>query len=123
MKFTFGGIVYRIEFERNRRKATTTDKGLSPSRMTTVRIYEDVPGTLPGKLFREASSVCAVVDHFEVEKGRVGALRQVSRTVSKGFRTALWNAYVNRFPPKPRKTPSNVLQFPTKGVESGTITL
>jgi hypothetical protein len=112
MEFKFNGDNYEIEFSRNRRAKNTTDKGLPPSRLTTVRIIKSQPDKLPGEIYREASSACSVLDPFNAEKGRLAALRVITPTLSKGFRAAMWNAYINRKPKPKSKTPSNVIPFP-----------
>jgi hypothetical protein len=94
MKFNYDGKSYVIEFERQRRKALLN--GAAPSRLTTARVVDITAGTLPGKVYREVSSACAVVDQFNYEKGRIAALRLLSLTLDKGFKKAMWTAYINR---------------------------
>ncbi len=95
MKFTYESVVYAIEFERERRKGQV-QPGAPLSRLTTVRLVEITPGVIPGKVYREATSACAVVDSFNLEKGRIAALRLLSLTLTKGFKHAMWTAYINR---------------------------
>lgn len=94
MKFSYNGANYEIEFTRERRKLKIKD--LAPSRITTVTIYRTTPGKLPGEVVRTGFSTCSYLDNFRKESGRLKALKNVSRTLDKPFKRALWDAYLNR---------------------------
>ena len=102
MRFNYDGIDYVIEFQRELKpRKIQTGRTLSRVVMkrypdTTVRILKSSPGALPGEVYREATVGCSVHDQFTLERGRIAALRAVSRTLETGFKQALWYAYLTR---------------------------
>lgn len=118
MKFTYNGDSYEIEFQRQRRKKQLAE-GQAPSRLTTVRIIRSQPGKLPGEIVAQTSVACSTLDNFVAERGRLAALKLVSKTFSKGFKKVLWDAYINR--PRPISKPKG--KVVEVGGESGTVSL
>lgn len=96
MRFVFDGATYELEFERNRRAKNTTEKGLAPSRLTTVRLVKSQSGKLPGEIVRTATTACSTLDKFEVERGRITALRAISKTMDRRLKEAMWTSYIQR---------------------------
>jgi hypothetical protein len=118
MKFEYDGVSYLIEFER-----TTKDrpahlayrvglvKRVPKAVQTTARILK-VTGPLKTdrELFREYTVGHHFRDKFSLEGGRKAALTMalydaptkgggkalMGKTLSKDFRTVVWNAYHNR---------------------------
>lgn len=104
MKFTVNGNEYVIEFERQFRQIHSgydhakNEPIFKRSRYpyTTVRIIENRKGAFPGKVYREATVGAHYTEAFSLEKGRLNALRLVSKTLDKPFKKALWTAYMER---------------------------
>ncbi len=107
MRFSYEGQDFSIEFERQNREVKYEDgsshgvRAPSTKPHTTVRLII-TPPTIEGVVsaghivFRTATVGCWHKDRFSLEKGRIHALRAVGRTLTKGFRTAMWAAYTNR---------------------------
>lgn len=100
MKFKYNGTEYLIEFERQYRQIRSgydeqkQEQIFKQSRYpyTTAKIL-----TLPDKkVFREATVGAHYKEAFTLEKGRLNAMRLISRTLDKGFKKAFWEAYVSR---------------------------
>lgn len=106
MKFTFEGKTYVIEFQRRKKQYTRFDyeTGLdipyeSTYPYTTVTLFEVNPDhALDKKLFRTATVGCWYGDTYNLEKGRVRAMRLITITLPKPMKTALWKAYHDRWP-------------------------
>lgn len=106
MIFNYGGDEFRIEFERTKKPITVPDQFIVgefvtvPSRhpYTTVRILQKDRPTGNYKIHRTATVGCWKQDPFNLEAGRVGALRLVSKgkSLSKEFKAVMWETYINR---------------------------
>jgi hypothetical protein len=117
MRFTFEGVDYSIGFERFRKLVTRYVDGKAVEKMsdhpyTTVSIYKVTTGADGKRLYTRVRMATVgpfknvdpetgkvIYDTFYKEGGRLAALRSVSRTygkAEKGFKQALWSAYLNR---------------------------
>ena len=102
MKFEHEGNMYSLDFQRERKPVVVgaTPEGepvQAPSLYpyTTVVLWRKMKdGTL--ELFRTATVGCWHGEYFTLEKGRLQALRLVSKTLSKELKKKMWAAYMNR---------------------------
>lgn len=102
MRFQFAGDTYSLEFSRQHRTVSVTRNGKvervrSKYPFTTASL-ESV-GKLGTKSVVIASHTvgCAPTDKYSNAEGRLAALRGLTDKIdSKGLRTAMWQAYVNR---------------------------
>ena len=110
MRFDFEGKTFAIDFERQRPRVhlpypiqrsqgnvvRVCQEARYPS--TTVNILE-VRQDLPARewsIYRTATVGCWHRDHFNRERGRLNALKLVTRTIPDGMKPRLWNAYLSR---------------------------
>jgi hypothetical protein len=61
---------------------------------TTVTIFRDRDNAIPGEVFRTATVACHHRESYSPEQGRLNALRLVSKTLDKEFKTLLWETYM-----------------------------
>lgn len=97
MRFSYDGHEYSISFKRETKDITRFNGEVVKSRfpITTVTLSKKT-GDKQYELVREASVKTSKGDEFTFEKGRLAALRSVSRTLDKPFKKALWKAYISR---------------------------
>lgn len=113
MRFRLDDSVFRIVFRRERKDVEyTTPDGqrattLSKNPFTTVFVYRDKDGALPGEVFRTATVGCSTSDTYTAEEGRKAALRAISKTLDKPFKRELWGAYILRPRPKSVQKPAS----------------
>lgn len=104
MKFEFDGKLYTIEFSRKQREYVRHDPktGLDHSYestypYTTATIVESDPKRpLDKKSFRTATVGCYHADKFNLEKGRIRALRLITITLPLAMKPLMWKAYHDR---------------------------
>jgi hypothetical protein len=106
MRFKFNGDTYLIEFQREHKQVRSGydhEKGVEifvPSKYpyTTVIVWKDKADAVPGELFRTATvGAYHQEPNIKHEEGRLRVLRLVTKSISdKGFKKAMWLAYVNR---------------------------
>lgn len=90
-------------------KPTFNDKGepkvyledqdlVRPSKFpyTTVKLWAQVDGAAKPELKRSATVGAHHTEEFNVERGRLIALRQITKTITKDLKRAMWKAYLNR---------------------------
>lgn len=104
MRFEYEGSTYLIEFMRKNKtvrvgvNASGDDVwGISRFPYTTVIIWKLIPNSELRELVRTATVGCHHGDEYSPEKGRVNALRLVTKTLEKPFYTKMWQAYTGRF--------------------------
>ena len=102
MKFTFDGAVFLLEFSRERKPVVVESRTgftFAPSTYpyTTTTLWKIVPGS-PPELYRTATVGCWFKERgkFTLEKGRLHALRVMSKTLTPDFKEVMWKAYINR---------------------------
>lgn len=103
MRFEHKGKLYALEFSRDYRQISYKE-GLtvrSERPYTTVTILEitepDKRVQSIRKVYRTATVGCWHKEPvFTLEKGRLHALRAVSKSVDKDFKRAMWDAYQKR---------------------------
>jgi hypothetical protein len=108
MKFYYEGKTYRLEFERNYQQVSVRIEGQlqkirSTYPYTSAKLYETPIGEVP-KLVLIRTVGCLPTDKYSNEKGRLFALRGLSRALNKlkypkGLIAAIWLAYRNRTKP------------------------
>lgn len=104
MKFEHNGRSYFVEFERQHKQIKQIDdlgkerEHTSTFPYTTVRLIEVVPGAKDKMIYRSATVGCWHKEGygFTKETGRLRALRDVCRTLSKEMKVKLWEAYHTR---------------------------
>jgi hypothetical protein len=113
LRFEYEGEPYAIEFSREHRKVPVVisqnydhkvvDRVDSKYPYTTARVVSITRNGTRGTVLYTATTGCATVDKFTLERGRIVALRKLTKKVSKAFRKAIWTCYQDRFPPKTKK--------------------
>lgn len=103
MRFTFNGSEYSISFNRKHKEVLRyTGEVVQSTFPYTFVTIEKVTRSEDGKIIisrdvvREASVGVLNGDSFTYEKGRLAALRSVSRTLDYDFKKAVWKAYMTR---------------------------
>lgn len=109
MKFTFSGKAYEIEFRRvvasfhlpdpfqPNVKHVVVPKSPNKTIVRLVEYEEDSLGVAtPTGVTYVAETVCKGPDRFNLEEGRVRALRILTRKLNPGMRKPLWDAYIGR---------------------------
>jgi hypothetical protein len=104
MIFEFDGKTYLIEFKREYKTRLFHDpetgeesnvKTTHP--YTTAFLYEtSKEKPLMKQLFRTATVGCWHHERYSPEKGRVRALRMITRTIPKEMKPVMWKAYHER---------------------------
>ena len=102
MRFTHNGINYVLDFQREHKPVTkvinkTVITGPSQFPYTTVTLYTRLPD---GKLevYRTATVGCHFRDRklFTLERGRLHAMRLMSKTLDVGLKQVMWLMYMGR---------------------------
>lgn len=97
MRFEFEGQKYILEFQRDFKETTVNGEIKKASKPYTtvnlVRFEDDKP-----VVHRTATVGCWHRDVYTLEKGRLGALRLMTKGngLSKEFKRVLWKAYMER---------------------------
>lgn len=117
MQYVKDGKTYDIEFRRYHRALYLPDPNLpgtnrktqstNPSTEVTIRIADATKPKVEWEVWRSAVAHCNHRDRFSLEKGRIMALRAVTRTLDKGEKPLLWKAYHERFLRKLDKEPKS----------------
>lgn len=99
MRFTFNGSEYSIEFKREFKEITRFNGEVVKSRFpyTTVTLFK---GAKKAEVAVRTATVGAFYaeKEFTHEKGRLYALRSISRSMNneRDLKKALWKAYISR---------------------------
>lgn len=104
MRFHFNNAEYSISFTRKIEPVTRYNgEVVTPKHpQTTVSISKVFRPTTEGEKTTYSEYRTATVGtfytekEFTYEKGRLAALRSVSRTIDKPFKKAMWKAYCSR---------------------------
>lgn len=103
MKFSVAGVNYELEFTRSHRQVPSgfdhekKEQIFVPSRFpyTTVKVFRVRKEQKP-EVWRETTVGAHWSEVYTHERGRLHALRLVSKTLNKAFKKAMWESYVNR---------------------------
>lgn len=120
MQFQFEGKTYRLEFQRDQKEIPLVRKGRvekikSKYPYTTVRLLEIEKDRLP-KMVESAQVGCAPFDNYTNERGRLEALRALTKRIYKSkdldvlepieLVRIMWQTYTERSKPVVKVPPS-----------------
>lgn len=98
MRFEHNGDSFALSFRREYRDRINEkgDTVKSTKPYTTVELYKQEGDKFT--LFRTATVGCWHKDDYRLEKGRLGALRFLSKgnSLSQEFKAAMWKSYMER---------------------------
>ena len=102
MKFEHEGATYFLDFQRDYKQVEVGNtagevvRTASHYPSTTVILWKQRENPLAPELYRTATVGCWHKDTFTLEKGRLNAMRLMSRTLSKEMKRKMWASYMNR---------------------------
>lgn len=109
MTFQFGGKLYELGFQRTKQSMRVPDPFIvnvkhivvpkTPNKTTArlVEFEEDLTGRAkPTGLMYSGETLCKAPDRFNLEEGRLRALKLLTKKVPLAMRKPLWDSYLER---------------------------